>query len=144
MLDVPSDPRPDPAAADDEAPLLSLRVRLAGEPAGGPVLRADAAAGFRVVELLRAAAQPITAECGGAGVCGTCHIRIAESWRQALPDPDEDELARLDEIHGSDHASRLACRIVMTEALDGLELEIQPDSLDAAQLARRAAALTTD
>ena len=39
-----------------------------------------------------------------------------------------DELARLDEIPQVDESSRLACQIVMTEELDGLEIELRADS----------------
>lgn len=122
MLD---DAHPGDIGPTGEEDLLSLRVRLPD----GRVVHSDAAAGFRVVELLRASGLPIKAECGGSGICATCHVRIASDWRPALPEPDDEELARLDEIHGADEASRLACQIVMTAALDGLEFEIQTDSL---------------
>ena len=71
----------------------------------------------------------LEAECGGAGVCATCHVRIPLSWQDSLPPPSDEELARLDEIADADETSRLACQIVMTDELDGLELELQPDSL---------------
>lgn len=124
--------------SDTEA-MLKLRVRLPD----GRVFHLDAAEGFRLVELLRASGLPIKAECGGSGVCATCHVRVAGNWRDALPEPGDDELARLDEIMGTDAASRLACQIVMTGALDGLEIEIQPDSLDAARTPPAAPTLAT-
>jgi 2Fe-2S ferredoxin len=72
---------------------------------------------------------PIKAECGGAGVCATCHVRIPSSWQRLLPPPSPEELAKLDEIPGADDTSRLACQLMMTEELDGLIVEVQPDSL---------------
>lgn len=108
----------------DEA-ILSLDVRLAD----GSRFRPEAAAGFRIMELIRAYGLPIKAECGGAGVCATCHVRIPRAWQPFLPAPTEEELAKLDEIPDADETSRLACQIVMTSDLDGLELEVQPDSL---------------
>lgn len=105
--------------------LLSLSVRLAD----GAHFTPEAAPGFRVMELIRAYGLPIKAECGGAGVCATCHVRIPEAWHHLLPPPSDEELARLDEIADVDASSRLACQLMMTDALDGLELEVQADSL---------------
>ena len=109
---------------DDER-LLRLDVRLAD----GGRFQPEAAAGFPIMELIRAYGLPIKAECGGACVCSTCHVRIPMVWQSLLPPPSEEELAKLDEIADADDTSRLACQIVMTEAMDGMELEIQADSL---------------
>ena len=72
---------------------------------------------------------PIKAECGGVCVCSTCHVRIPARWQELLPPPSAEELAKLDEIPGADDTSRLACQLMMTNELDGLEVEVQPDSL---------------
>ncbi len=114
----------DHAGETDDA-ALKLDVRLAD----GRRFQTDAAAGFRVMELIRAHGVPIKAECGGAGVCATCHVRIPEEWRSVLPQPTDEELAKLDEIPGADETSRLSCQIVMTAELDGLELTVQHDSV---------------
>lgn len=124
-----SDPQsyhPDSAAeASDE--LLTLEVTLAG----GGRYPTGALVGHSLVDLLRAAALPIKAECGGAGVCATCHVRVPDHWLDVLPPPSDEELAKLDEIPGADERSRLACQIVMAPHLDGLALEIQSDSVRA-------------
>ena len=109
---------------------LRLNVKLGD----GPVVSCDAAAGFKVLELLRAGGVPIKAECGGACVCATCHVRIGGKWIGKLPEPSEEELHKLDEIPDVDERSRLACQIEMTEELDGLEFEIGGDSLDTSRL----------
>ena len=115
---------PAPGHQDDEA-FLTLHVTLTG----GARLEAPAAAGFRIMELIRASGLPIKAECGGACVCSTCHVRIAAPWRDLLPSPSDEELAKLDEIPTADDFSRLACQLTMTDALDGIEVEVQPDSV---------------
>ncbi|MGD9786090.1 MAG: 2Fe-2S iron-sulfur cluster-binding protein [Hyphomicrobiaceae bacterium] len=122
--------------AGDDAPFLSLHVQLPGRAAR----RYDAAPGFRLVELIRAAGLPLKAECGGAGVCATCHVHVPSEWRDLIPEPSEDELAKLDEIATAGEGSRLACQIEMTEALDGLHVSIEPDSLVAARPFTRGAA----
>lgn len=108
-----------------EPRFLKLHVRLAD----GARFEPDAASGFRIMELMRAYGLPIKAECGGACVCATCHVRVPAKWLSLLPPPTTEELAKLDEIPDADETSRLACQLVMTEALDGLEVELQPDSL---------------
>lgn len=95
----------------------------------GKRITLDAAQGLRLVELMRAHGLPIKAECGGAGVCATCHVRVAKPWSEQLPAASDDELAKLDEIPGAGEHSRLACQIEMTTALDGLEITIETDSL---------------
>lgn len=115
-------PEPNPTRGEL---LLSLVVSA---PGGRP-LTAEAASGYHVMELVRAFGVPIKAECGGAGVCATCHVRIPERWQSLLSPASDEELAKLDDIPEADDSSRLACQIFMTDALDGLELEVQADSL---------------
>ena len=117
---------PDPPLTDAEVPFLGLRVRLSA----ADVRDIDAAAGFNAMELMRAAGVPIKAECGGSGVCATCHCRVPAEWADRLPAPANDEVDKLDEIPSADDRSRLSCQIQMTNALDGLVLEVQPDSLE--------------
>lgn len=109
----------------DETEFLHLTVHMPD----GTVLRPEALPEFNLVELLRAYGVPMKAECGGAGVCATCHVRISPAWVDRLVPPSDEELAKLDEIADADERSRLACQIRMTEALDGLELELHPDSV---------------
>lgn len=113
------------AQGEDEL-LFALEIDLGGQNRR----RIQAAAGFSAMEMMRAAGVPIRAECGGSGVCATCHCRVPEEWLTALPEPANDELDKLDEIPSADSRSRLSCQIQITEALDGLVLELQPDSLD--------------
>lgn len=118
------------ADALTEVPFLAMQVQLAG----GLVHDIDAAAGYTAMELMRAAGLPIKAECGGAGVCATCHCRVPDEWAAKLPAPANDEMDKLDEIPSADDRSRLSCQIQMTDALNGLVLELQPDSLEARYL----------
>ena len=112
-------------------PLLALHVLLPD----GRAHKVEAATGFNTMELIRAGGLPITAECGGAGVCATCHVQVPDAWADHLPPPTGDELARLDDIPTATERSRLCCQIQMTDALDGLSLELQADSTRARHLA---------
>ncbi len=111
---------------NDDPPFLGLLVRLTAID----VRKIEAAAGFNAMELMRAAGVPIKAECGGSGVCATCHCRVPAEWADRLPAAANDEVEKLDEIPSADDRSRLSCQIQMTDDLDGLVLEVQPDSLE--------------
>jgi len=107
--------------SDNEADdVVELHVRLAG----GAFARVPALDGMSVMEVLRANDLPIVAECGGAAVCASCHIRVAPVWAERLPEPDGEELAKLDEIPGAGDDSRLACQIRVTRSLEGLEFDL--------------------
>jgi 2Fe-2S ferredoxin len=58
-------------------------------------------------------------------------VRVADDWRDRLPPPSDAEQARLDELPTADDASRLCCQLRMTADLDGLEVDLQPDSIAA-------------
>lgn len=111
--------------APDADKLLTLHIFLPD----GSHFRRQAIAGLRVVDLLRMYGFPLKAECGGACVCGTCHVRVPDRWMRLLPRATDEELARLDDIPTATENSRLACQIETTDALDGLEIELQPDSM---------------
>ncbi|TCT06441.1 2Fe-2S ferredoxin [Tepidamorphus gemmatus] len=80
--------------------------------------------GWRVMEVIRDWGLPMEAECGGAAICGKCHVRVAREWLDRLPDPQDDELDTLDKLDGVTSCSRLSCQILLTEELDGLRVEL--------------------
>ncbi len=115
----------EPLLDDDEDKILKIHIYLAD----GSHFQREAIAGLRLLDLLRMYGFPVKAECGGACVCGTCHISVPEHWQHALSPPTEEELAKLDDIPTADENSRLACQIETTDEMDGFEFQIQPDSL---------------
>ena len=114
-----------PTAEAGDDVFLTLNIRLPS----GETIAAEAAPDFSVMELIRAYGVRMIAECGGSCVCATCHVHVGEAWVDRVPAPDADELDRLDQITTAADRSRLACQIRMTDELDGLEIQIQPDSL---------------
>ena len=67
----------------------------------------------------------ILAECGGGCACATCHVYVKESYLDKIT-PLSDVEADMLECVASDRKnnSRLACQIKVTEALEGLVIEI--------------------
>jgi ferredoxin, 2Fe-2S len=67
----------------------------------------------------------IVAECGGAGMCGTCHIFVAAGDRDRVNPmhPLEDEVLDVTATPRRD-TSRLSCQMPVTERFDGLVVEL--------------------
>jgi 2Fe-2S ferredoxin len=84
----------------------------------------DAVEGWRVMQILRAHGLPIAGTCDGAGVCGTCHVRVAGDWTGRIPPANDDEEATLDTLPNAGATSRLCCQIIYEEALDGLAIKL--------------------
>ncbi len=82
----------------------------------------EALEGWRVMEVIRDWGIPIKAECGGAGICGTCHVEVDPAWLDKLPEPNDDELDALDKLETTQANSRLSCQILMSDDLDGLRV----------------------
>lgn len=69
----------------------------------------------------------IEADCGGLMTCATCHVMVREPFAARLPPPEPDELAMLEfTAVPRQPNSRLSCQIELTEALDGLTVDLPP------------------
>jgi len=66
----------------------------------------------------------IVAECGGACACATCHGYVDEQWLDSLPPMEAMEDAMLDSAILRRPTSRLTCQLEVTDALDGLVVQI--------------------
>lgn len=67
----------------------------------------------------------IEADCGGMLTCATCHVYVREPFLALLPDMTADEDSMLDftaDLRKPN--SRLSCQIPLTEALDGLAVDL--------------------
>jgi ferredoxin-2, mitochondrial len=72
--------------------------------------------------------QPLEGTCEGQMACSTCHVIVAPEWFPKLPRAREEEEDMLDLATGATRNSRLACQIMLTEAMDGLTVRIPPGS----------------
>ena len=100
------------------------------------VHRLEALDGWRVMEVIRDWGLPIKAECGGACACATCHVWVGKDWVRKIPAASGEEMEMLDGAFNVDERSRLCCQIIMNETLDGLEVELAPESLADAAVER--------
>jgi 2Fe-2S ferredoxin len=82
---------------------------------------------WTVMEILRDAGLPISAECGGACACATCHVYVAPEWYEKLAPPSDVEIDMLDMALAVEPTSRLSCQIVCKPELDGIKVTIAPE-----------------
>ena len=66
----------------------------------------------------------IDADCGGSMACATCHVYVKEDWFNKLPKKEDGEEDMLDMAFEPKKNSRLSCQIMVTEELDGLEVNL--------------------
>jgi ferredoxin len=93
-------------------------------------ITAAAEPGTRLLELGQNAGLPLEGTCEGQMACSTCHVVVAAEWFAMLPPASEDEEDMLDLAAGVTRTSRLACQIVLTEALEGLEVRVPEEARD--------------
>ena len=84
----------------------------------------DAPLGLSVLEIAHKHGVDIEGACEGSLACSTCHVIVDPSWYAKLATATEDEEDMLDLAFGLTGTSRLGCQIVMSEALDGLEVAL--------------------
>ncbi|MEY4710723.1 MAG: hypothetical protein RIS88_173 [Pseudomonadota bacterium] len=67
----------------------------------------------------------IAADCGGTLTCATCHVMVREPWAGQLPPVTDDEDGMLDfAACARQPNSRLSCQITLTEAMDGMQVDL--------------------
>ena len=88
----------------------------------------DADTNSTLMEIIRDEGIDIEAACGGCCACATCHVYIDDKWLHKLEPIDDDEESMLDQAFDVKKNSRLSCQINLSEELDGLEIEIAPES----------------
>lgn len=64
--------------------------------------------------------------CGGMAMCASCQCYVVSDTE--LPEMQDDEEAMLSEAFYVKPNSRLGCQIRMTKDLEGLEVELAPES----------------
>jgi len=99
-------------------------VKITFIDAQGTARTVEAEEGSTVMETaIRNGIPGIEAECGGACACATCHVYVAEEWREATGEPRPMEEDMLDFAFDVRPNSRLSCQIRVSPDLDGLVVE---------------------
>ena len=78
---------------------------------------------LNLMEILKANDYDIPSTCGGLALCGGCHVEVLEGMEKLQP-RCEQELETIDMLPHSDEATRLACQIKISAAINGLVVMI--------------------
>ena len=84
---------------------------------------------MNLMELVRAyelAPEGTIGICGGMAMCASCQCYVLSD--QQLPEKSDDEAAMLSEAFNVKENSRLGCQIPIHPELDGLIVELAPES----------------
>lgn len=81
---------------------------------------------MEVVRSYEIAPEGTIGVCGGMAMCASCQCYVKSNHE--LPEKSDEEDAMLSEAFYVEDNSRLGCQIRMTEDLDGLEVELAPES----------------
>ena len=84
---------------------------------------------MNIMELVRAyelAPEGTIGICGGMAMCASCQCYVLNDV--TLPDKNDDEEAMLSEAFFVKPNSRLGCQIALTPNIDGLAIELAPES----------------
>ncbi|MFI2741919.1 ferredoxin [Zhouia sp. PK063] len=84
---------------------------------------------MNIMELVRGyeiAPEGTIGVCGGMAMCASCQCYVTSNHE--LPEMGPDEEAMLSEAFYVKQNSRLGCQLAITEDLDGLEIELAPES----------------
>ena len=97
----------------------------AGSPLSGRTIYlswAEAGEGDTLMSAAVANGVPgIDGDCGGSCACATCHIYVPDKLTGGMEDGERDMLSIADDTTAN---SRLGCQIPVTEALDGLRVQL--------------------
>ena len=81
---------------------------------------------MEIVKSYELAEEGTIGVCGGMAMCASCQCYVNSNHELPEMSPDED-LMLAEAFHVKDN-SRLGCQIHINEALDGLEIELAPES----------------
>jgi 2Fe-2S ferredoxin len=81
---------------------------------------------MNLMELCKAYELPVKGTCGGMALCSTCHVYVLSD--HDLPDISEDEENILDQAFFVKDNSRLGCQLHLKDELDGLKVQLAPES----------------
>jgi len=89
-------------------------------------LKAPTDMNMNLMEVCKSYELPVEGTCGGMALCASCHVYVHSDHE--LSEPSEDEEDMLDQAFFVEDNSRLGCQIRMHNDLEGLKVELAPQS----------------
>lgn len=94
----------------------------------GEVQHVEGGDGETLLDAMLNTGLPVKATCFGCCNCSTCHVRVAPNWYDRLDAPEEQECDVLELAGTRTETSRLACQIVLSADLVGLEVALTEET----------------
>ncbi|NJB35233.1 2Fe-2S iron-sulfur cluster-binding protein [Croceivirga sp. JEA036] len=91
---------------------------------GGESLVYEANSGSLMELAVKNKVPGIDGDCGGVCSCATCHVHVAPAYYEKLEAPSEIEADMLEFDDNVNEYSRLCCQIPVTDAIDGITVEV--------------------
>lgn len=82
---------------------------------------------MNLMELCKSYELPVEGTCGGMAMCASCQCYVLSDHE--LPEQSYEEEDMLDQAFFVEENSRLGCQLPLTPELDGLRIELAPESL---------------
>jgi 2Fe-2S ferredoxin len=90
------------------------------------IIQAPTDMAMNLMEVCKAYELPVEGTCGGMAMCASCQCYVLSDHE--LPEMGVDEDMMLAEAFHVKVNSRLGCQIAITKNLEGLEVELAPES----------------
>jgi len=101
-----------------------MKIKVVDRAGAGHVLEAEH--GQLMMQVLNRN-DLVEATCGGACSCATCQVYVDAAWLAKVPAPSAQEIGLIADLLNTRPGSRLACQIVLTPAMDGIEVVVAPE-----------------
>ncbi len=98
--------------------------------AEGQRVTAEGTDGASLLSVGQAVGMALEGTCEGQMACSTCHVVVTPDWFDRLKPASNDEEDMLDLAASVARTSRLSCQILLSGALDGIEVRIPGESRD--------------
>ncbi len=106
----------------------NIRITVVDRHGEAHELAAPTDMNMNVMEVCKAYELPVKGTCGGMALCSTCHCYVLSATD--LPEMGEDEEDMLDQAFFVEDNSRLGCQLRITNHLDGLRIQLAPETED--------------
>jgi ferredoxin len=108
---------------------LEVTIKITDREGVSHEVQAPTDMNMNIMELVRAyelAPEGTIGTCGGMAMCASCQCYVINDV--SLPEKTDDEEAMLSEAFNVKSNSRLGCQLYITDAIEGLEIELAPES----------------
>ena len=109
--------------------MTDIKIRITDREGNIHEVDAPTDMNMNLMELVRSyelAPEGTVGVCGGMAMCASCQCYVESDHE--LPEKSDDEEAMLAEAFYVEDNSRLGCQIHLSEALNGLEVVLAPES----------------